>query len=60
MKNLTPFFKKIVMKVKMIKPHHLYDGTVDVTEERANYLIAVGAAKEVKEAEKPKKTKTKK
>lgn len=48
------------MKVKMIKPHHLYEGTVDVPEERANYLIAVGAAKEVKEAEKPKKTKTKK
>lgn len=44
----------------MIKPHHLYEGTVDVTEERANYLIAVGAATKVKEAEKPKETKRKK
>lgn len=60
MKSPGPLFKNIVMKVKMIKPHHLYEGTVDVPEERANYLIAVGAAKEVKEAEKPKKTKTKK
>lgn len=40
------------MKVKIIKPHHKYSGVVDVSDERANYLIRVGAAEE---HDKPKK-----
>lgn len=41
------------MKVVIIKEHSTYTkGTVDVTPERANYLIRVGVAKPA-----PKKTK---
>lgn len=42
------------MKVKIIKDHPTYSGTVEVDEARGKYLIAVGAAEEVK-AKKEKK-----
>lgn len=35
----------------MIKDHHKYEGTVDVTPERANYLQRVGVAKKNKDAD---------
>jgi len=37
------------MKVKIIKPHHVYKGTVDVEEERAAYLISMGIAEAIGE-----------
>lgn len=32
------------MKVKIIKPHHTYAGTVDVDDARAKYLVRMGIA----------------
>lgn len=40
------------MKVKIIKDHYLYSGTVDLDEARAKYLVAVGVAEEVKSKKK--------
>lgn len=45
------------MKIKIIKPHHVYKGTVNLTKGEANYLLRVGVAEEVKEkAKEDKKT----
>lgn len=37
------------MKVKIIKPHHLYTGIVELPEDQGQYLIKVGAAELAKE-----------
>lgn len=42
------------MKIEIIKKHSHYSGVVDVTDERANYLIKIGVAKPV--AKEPLKT----
>ena len=39
------FFKFNNMKIEIIKKHSHYSGVVDVTDERANYLIKIGVAK---------------
>ena len=42
------------MKVNIIKDHEVYPlGEVEVDEDRARYLIAVGVAEEIKYKEKP-------
>ena len=53
------------MKVKIIKDHPVYSGTVEVDEARGQYLISVGVAekakaekKEVKEVEEKVEKKT--
>ena len=50
------------MKVKIIKPHFLYKGEVDLPESRANYLVKTGMAEKPKAAKikKPKAAKIKK
>jgi hypothetical protein len=35
------------MKVRMIKPHLVYKGEVDVDEERGNYLVAMKVAEKI-------------
>jgi len=48
------------MKVKLTKHHVLgvAEQVIEVSEDQANYLIRVGAAKEVKKENKVDKTKT--
>lgn len=49
------------MKIKYLRSHNgnAVDSTEVTTKDRGNYLVRVGAAKEVKEAKKPTKRKTK-
>jgi hypothetical protein len=48
------------MKIKIIKDHPEYKGTVEVDEERGNYLIRVGVAEKVESKKAPEKVEVKK